>query len=171
MTMAIFGRDREVGATGVEGSMNERERNAGHAGGAGIDAFLGKGTTITGTLAFAGPGRLEGRVDGEVEAQDTLTIGDGAIVNAKIVGTTIVVEGRVTGDVTARQRLELRASARLQGNVTTPSLIVHEGAVLEGQCSMSGSAGAGIEPSEAAATRSLDHTRETAGHIASTLLR
>ena len=151
--------------------MSERERGASHVGGTGIDAFLGKGTTVTGTLVLAGPGRIEGRVDGEVEAQDTLTIGDGAIVNARIVGTTIVIEGRVTGDVTARQRLELRASARIQGNVTTPSLIVHEGAILEGQCSMSGGATAGIEPDEVAATRSLDHARDTTGHIASTLMR
>ena len=153
--------------------MGERERIAGQpAGMGGIDAFLGKGTTITGKLVFAGPGRIEGRVDGEIEAQDTLTVGEGATVTAKVSGTTVVVEGRITGDVVARQRLELRASARVQGNVTTPSLIVHEGAILEGQCSMS-SAGAtsGVVDHDTAASRTLDKAREAAAHVAATLSR
>src|SRR5437867_3200678 len=40
-----------------------------------ISAFLGKGTRVTGKLAFEGPGRIEGHVEGEVSAQDTLIIG------------------------------------------------------------------------------------------------
>ena len=44
--------------------------------------------------------------------------------------------GRVTGDVTAHQRLELRAASRVQGNISSPSLVVQEGAFFEGQCSM-----------------------------------
>ncbi|TMA35432.1 MAG: polymer-forming cytoskeletal protein, partial [Deltaproteobacteria bacterium] len=69
---------------------------------------------------------------------ETLTIGEGAVVKATIAGATIVIEGRVTGDVTAHHRVELRASSRVQGNITAPSLIVHEGAFFEGQCSMAG---------------------------------
>src|SRR5207253_9482549 len=42
------------------------------------------------------------------------------------------------GAVTAHHRGELRASSRVQGNITAPSLIVHEGAFFEGQCSMAG---------------------------------
>ncbi len=107
-----------------------------HGGPAGVDAFLGKGCKVNGKLVFDGKGRIEGQVEGEITAQDTLTIGDGAIVNAKISGTSIVIEGRVTGDVIAKQRLELRAQSRVQGNITTPSLIVQDGAVFEGQCTM-----------------------------------
>ena len=44
----------------------------------------------------------------------------------------------MTGDVTARERLELRASGRVQGSVTAASLVVHEGAALHGRCSMGG---------------------------------
>jgi len=95
----------------------------------GIDAFLGKGTTITGKLVFEGPGRIEGKVEGEIAAHDTLTIGEGATVNAKVTGTSIIVEGQVTGDVIAKQRLELRPSGRVRGNITAPSLVIHEGAI------------------------------------------
>jgi len=149
--------------------MGERERS----GVGGIDAFLGKGTKITGKLVFDGTGRIEGQVDGEISAQDTLTIGEGATVNAKITGTTVIVEGHVTGDVIARQRLELRASGRVQGNITAPSLVVQEGAKIDGQCSMAGADSKGFrdKPTDTAATHSLDRTRDSAVQVATALNR
>ena len=82
--------------------------------------------------------RIEGHVEGEISAQDTLIIGESAEVNAQITGSSVVVHGRVTGDITARKRLEIRAPGKLFGNITTPSLVIHEGVVFEGQCTMSG---------------------------------
>lgn len=148
--------------------MGERERSANQfASVGGIDVFLGKGTKITGKLVFEGAARIEGQVDGEISAQDMLTVGEGALVNAKIAGTTIVIEGQVTGDVTARERLEFRASARVNGNVATPSLVVQEGAILNGQCSMSGSEAKAVrEKPEATTTRNLDQARDAAMQIA-----
>lgn len=101
-------------------------------------AFLGKGSRVTGKLVFEGTVRIEGHVEGEIAAQDTLIIGESAVVNAQIVGTSIVLHGRVTGDITAKKRLEIRAPGRLVGNITTPSLVIHEGVVFEGQCAMGG---------------------------------
>jgi len=122
-----------------EVAMFERERNTSQlVGPGGIDTFLGRGTKVNGKLVLEGTARIDGQVEGEISAQDALTVGEGAVVNAKISGTSIVIEGGVTGDVTARERLELRASARVQGSVTTASLVVHEGAALSGRCSMGG---------------------------------
>lgn len=183
--MSLFGKDREgknrthdaipstVSERVVvprEGQMFEREKHTNAIGGMqGTDAFLGKGTKITGKLVFEGTGRIEGRVDGEITAQDTLTIGDGATVNANITGSLVIIEGHVTGDVTARQRLELRASGRIQGNVSTPSLVVQEGAILNGQCSMSGAEARTL--GEAEPTHILDDARHAALEVASTLSR
>jgi len=102
----------------------------------GASAFLGRGTRITGKLSFEGPVRIEGYVEGEVNAQDTLTIGEGADVRAQLNGTSIVIHGNVTGDVKANKRLEVRAPAKLVGNITAPVLVIHEGVIFEGQCSM-----------------------------------
>ena len=106
------------------------------ASGSGNNAFLGKGSRVVGKLTFEGPVRIEGHVEGEITAQDALTIGESAVVNAQIVGSTVVVQGRVTGDVTARKRLEIRAPGKLYGNITAPSLVIQEGVVFEGQCNM-----------------------------------
>jgi cytoskeletal protein CcmA (bactofilin family) len=147
--------------------MGERDRGTGQPGG--IDAFLGKGTTISGKLVFEGPGRIEGKVEGEIAAHDTLTVGEGAVVNAKVSGTSVVVEGQVTGDIVARQRLELRPTGRVTGNISAPSLVIHEGAILNGQCSMSGteSKTTTTTTSDGLADLILDRARDSAAQVAS----
>jgi len=119
----MFERDREVGQPAEAG---------------GTSAFLGKGSRVTGKLAFEGTVRIEGHVEGEISAQDTLIIGESAVVNAQITGSAVIVHGRVTGDITARKRLEIRAPGKLFGNISTPSLVIHEGVIFEGQCTMGG---------------------------------
>ena len=143
--MAIFGKDRErrgpedltppAGDASREAAMFEQKRVDG-AQASGASAFLGKGTRVNGKLTFEGPVRIEGLVEGEISAQDTLTIGEGADVRAQVSGTSIVIHGNVTGDVKASKRLEIRAPAKLLGNITSPVLVIHEGVIFEGQCSM-----------------------------------
>jgi cytoskeletal protein CcmA (bactofilin family) len=103
-----------------------------------VNAYLGKGSRVTGKLSFEGTVRVDGQVEGEVAAQDTLIVGESAIVNAQISGSTVIIKGKVTGDITARERLEIRTPGKLFGNVTTPSLIIQEGVIFEGHCSMGG---------------------------------
>jgi len=146
--MAIFGKDRErndrgfglspvVGSGPGEATPVERDRSRAMPDDASASsAFLGKGSRISGKVAFEGPARIEGHIEGEITAQDTLTIGEGAVITAQITGNSVVIQGRVTGDVTARKRLEIRAPGRLLGNIVTPSLVIHEGVVFEGQCTM-----------------------------------
>ena len=102
------------------------------------NALLGRGSRGTGTLVFEDPVRIEGYIEGEIAAQDTLTIGESAVVNARITGASIIIQGRVTGEVTARKRLEICGPAKVFGSISTPSLVIHEGAVFEGQCAMGG---------------------------------
>jgi cytoskeletal protein CcmA (bactofilin family) len=103
-----------------------------------VSAYLGKGSRVTGKLVFEGTVRVDGQVEGEIAAQDTLIVGESAILNAQISGSSIIITGKVTGDITARKRVEIRAPGKLFGNVTTPSLIIQEGVVFEGHCSMGG---------------------------------
>lgn len=102
-------------------------------------AYLGEGTRLSGKISFEGPARIAGHVEGEVVASGTLQIAESALVNAQITGETIVLRGKVTGDITASKKLEIRAPGKLFGNVTTPSLVIEEGVVFEGHCSMGAS--------------------------------
>jgi len=102
----------------------------------GVVASLFKGSRVTGQLNFQGAARIDGIVDGEIQCQGKLVIGEGAEVRAKITGQTVVVHGRVEGNVIAKEKLELVAPARLYGNIVTPRLTIAEGVVFDGDCSM-----------------------------------
>ncbi|MGA7870100.1 MAG: polymer-forming cytoskeletal protein [Candidatus Binatus sp.] len=99
-------------------------------------AYLDRGSRITGKICFEGPARIDGEVDGEINAKDSLTIGESAVVTAQIRGASVSVAGKVSGDIVASQRIEIRPSAKLNGNITAPLLSVHEGALFEGHCSI-----------------------------------
>lgn len=102
-----------------------------------VEAFLGRGSKAAGNLTFTGPAEIDGAVEGEVHAKDRLTIGESAVVNAKVSGSEIVVKGTVTGDIVASKKLSLKRPARITGNITAASLSIEEGVVFEGKCSMS----------------------------------
>jgi len=90
-----------------------------------VQANLGAGSRIEGKLTFEGSVRIDGVI-----------IGESAVITAQIQANTVVIHGRVQGDVTARKRVELRAPARLIGNLNTPSVVMNEGIIFEGHCTM-----------------------------------
>jgi len=99
-------------------------------------AHLYKGSRVSGQLTFHGPAKIDGIVEGEVLCHGILTIGEGAEVRARISGDVVIIRGRVDGDVAAKQRVELESSARLFGNINAPRLVVTEGVLFDGDCSM-----------------------------------
>ena len=112
-------------------------------------AFLGQGSKVVGTLNFSGPVELDGFVEGELNAQDKLVIGESAMVNARINGSEVLVKGTVNGDITASKRLILQRPAKVTGNISSASLSIEEGVLFEGQCSMIANATskpAGVRP-------------------------
>jgi cytoskeletal protein CcmA (bactofilin family) len=110
-----------------------------------VSAYLGKGSRVSGKLFFDGTVRVDGQVEGEISAQETLIVGEKAVVTAQISGTTVIIKGKVTGDINARKRVEIRAPGKLYGNIVTPSLVIHEGVLFEGHCSMGGGEARGAD--------------------------
>jgi len=94
---------------------------------------------MEGSLKFNSPInlRISGKFEGELETKGVLIIGEKADVKAKTIkGDNITIEGKVKGDIISSKRLELSATARVIGNVEAPILVVQEGAMLKGDCSM-----------------------------------
>lgn len=137
--MALFGKDEKqepnIAPGSAAASAGQRVADPGVRD-ASLQASLGKGSRIEGKLRFEGSVRIDGQVDGGIEAQDTVIVGENAVINAQITAGTIIVKGKINGDVIARKRVELQAPGTLMGNITTPSLVIHEGVVFEGHCSM-----------------------------------
>jgi len=80
--------------------------------------YLGEGSRVTGKLNFQGPARIDGEFEGEITTTDNVTLGENAVVTAKIRAASIIVAGTVNGEMTASGSIEIRPSARVSGNLT-----------------------------------------------------
>lgn len=101
-----------------------------------IKAFLGDDTEFTGLLTFDGTVRIDGKFSGEIKTTDNLIVGQTAIIRATINVGSIMVIGRVEGDIIATKKLQISSKGQVIGNVYTPALHIEDGAVLEGNVSM-----------------------------------
>ena len=101
-----------------------------------INALLGKGTEFEGKLTFEGIVRIDGVVRGTISSKDKLIIGETAKVEADITVGTAILCGELRGNIEASQRLEIKSTGKLIGDVYTPVMLMDEGAVLEGVCHM-----------------------------------
>lgn len=97
---------------------------------------IGPDAIIKGQLHFEKGLQLLGKVEGEIESTGQLFIGDGAMLTGDAKAGTIRLDGKVKGNLTAESRVQLSASARLEGDLCTARLEVAEGAVLIGRCSI-----------------------------------
>lgn len=104
-----------------------------------ILTIIGKDTVVTGTLQGGGPLRIDGRVQGEIDIDGDVIIGESAVLEASVKGKNIQVAGRVTGGITAMGCLEIMASGVVEGDVDVQTLQVADGAVFHGSCKMRGS--------------------------------
>ncbi len=110
-----------------------------------INAFLGTGTNYQGKLNFQGAVRIDGNFNGEVESEGTLVVGKDACVEGVVRVGQLILSGRIIGEVTSRDKAVLHKTANLQGNLVTPVLVVEEGAVLEGQVTMTSAPAESVE--------------------------
>lgn len=102
-----------------------------------MPSSLGPDAEFEGRIHVLSSARLDGRVQGEITAGETLWIGPEAEIRASVSAREIIVEGHLEGDLRATQRIEIRSTARIAGDVFTPGLELREGAIVCGRCRMS----------------------------------
>lgn len=101
-----------------------------------ITTLLGRGAAFEGKLTFEGTVRIDGRFRGEVFSDDTLVIGEGALVEAEIDIGDIIIQGTVVGNIKAKRSIEIHAPGRVKGDIHTPSLQIDKGVIFEGRSFM-----------------------------------
>ncbi len=102
----------------------------------GLTAFIDQGSSFEGKLSFKDTVRIDGHFTGEITSENTLIIGETGEIQANIRSKTVIISGSVSGDVEAGTKVVLHKTARVQGNLETPSLMIEEGAALNGVVSM-----------------------------------
>jgi cytoskeletal protein CcmA (bactofilin family) len=106
-----------------------------------IKAYLGEDTVFSGVLSFNGVVRIDGKMDGEVNTDDTLIVGENGVLEADITAGTVICRGKIKGTIKASKRIEIHTNSEVVGNISAPALLVENGAIFDGSCDMTGNDG------------------------------
>jgi cytoskeletal protein CcmA (bactofilin family) len=102
-----------------------------------LSGFVGHGTSLTGDTTFQMMLRVDGHLTGTVSSDGgTLIVGNNGRLDANVSVGVANVNGTINGDITATEKIHLGRTARVVGNISTPKLVIEEGAIFEGGCTM-----------------------------------
>ena len=119
------------------GAMTESETIARDIKEGRLSGYVGAGTVLTGETNFQAMLRVDGHLTGRVISDNgLLIIGTGGQVDADVLVSAATIGGTVNGDIVATEKVELGRTARVIGNIQTPRLMIEDGAIFEGSCSM-----------------------------------
>ena len=101
-----------------------------------IENVLGRSCTLRGDLSAEGAFRIDGTVEGSVESQGAIVLGESGVIRGGVRGTDVVVAGTVIGDVVCSGHLEILAKGRIEGDISARSMRIETGGVFRGTSSM-----------------------------------
>ena len=104
--------------------------------GKGSYTILGEGTQFEGTITVPHNIRIDGTFKGKITTIEDLTVGKTGVVNADIKAKNAVIGGKIIGNLTVDNRIELEAQSSLVGDLRAKDLVINEGAIFHGNCTM-----------------------------------
>jgi cytoskeletal protein CcmA (bactofilin family) len=98
---------------------------------------IGKSVVFKGELTSNEDLFIEGTIEGKVELRDhVLTVGPNAKIKAEVFAKVVIVRGEVVGNITASEKLDIRDSGSVEGDIVSPIVAIAEGAHLRGSVDM-----------------------------------
>ena len=94
---------------------------------------LSSDVEIKGNLKFAGELTFDGKLEGEIQTDGVLNLGESAVVTGNISVQSVVVRGKVTGNINAKEKIEIKSKAELFGDIRSTKLVVEEGVTFVGR--------------------------------------
>src|SRR5207245_919221 len=100
-------------------------------------ASIGKSIVINGELSGSEDLTIEGRVDGKIELRDhVLTVGSNGRIKAQVSAKAIVVLGQVTGNLNATEKVDIKESGSVEGDIVAPRVAIADGSHFRGSIDM-----------------------------------
>jgi cytoskeletal protein CcmA (bactofilin family) len=125
----MFGSDKNQSSVTNQASGKKGARDAGVT-------ILTSGCHFTGKLYCRGATRIGGTIEGQVVAEGLLVVEEEAVITGEVDAEDVVIHGRIEGKIEGRNRIEFCSTADVHAEVTTPSLVVHDGALFNGRTTM-----------------------------------
>ena len=95
--------------------------------------ILSTDVEIKGTVKFTNDLVVDGKIEGEINSDGNLTVGENARIKAEIKTATVIVYGKVHGNITATDRVELKSSGEVVGDIKAKTLSIEAGAIFVGK--------------------------------------
>jgi cytoskeletal protein CcmA (bactofilin family) len=125
---------REDAESGVEDQHGTEGRPMAEQGGE--VTIVGQGAKLEGTVVSAGSLRIDGQVKGQVNADGDVMLSPQSQVEADIRAQNVSVAGRFKGSILVKGRAEIARGGRVDGNITSKTLVIEDGAIFQGQSTM-----------------------------------
>ena len=131
------------------------ERKDGHMPENGEVTIVGASAKLEGNVVSAGSLRIDGHVKGQINADGEVVLSPQSQVEADIRADTVSVAGRFRGNIVVKGKAHLARGGRIDGNITSKTLVVEEGGVFHGQSIMDAGASSGSSSAQAASSSTV----------------
>ena len=101
-----------------------------------LNGFIDRGSELRGELHFENNFRVDGRIVGSIVSEGSLVVGDHGEVEGEVRVGRVFVAGTVKGTVEAGRQVQIAPGGKVYADLSTPSLVIEDGAVFEGHCTM-----------------------------------
>ena len=101
-----------------------------------LNGFLDRGSSFKGELEFEDTMRIDGKFNGKISSKNELIVGESAHIEGDIHVGRIAISGTIVGKIIADQRVEIHRNGKVYSDIDTPALIIEEGAIFQGNCTM-----------------------------------
>ncbi|HEA29832.1 MAG TPA: polymer-forming cytoskeletal protein [Leeuwenhoekiella sp.] len=106
---------------------------------------ISHGTKIVGDITSTGSFRIDGDFEGTIQSSGKVVIGESGVVKGTLTSAEVEIEGKIKGKLVVSELLSLRATARVDGEVSTSKLAVEPGATFNATCDMNSNANRAIK--------------------------
>lgn len=101
-----------------------------------LNTIIGKGSVLEGTLKVESGIRIDGKVKGNISTKESLFIGTQGEIEGEITAKNAIIGGKVDGKINATGKIVLESRATFHGEMKASRLIIDDGAIFDGQCTM-----------------------------------
>ncbi|MBR1798459.1 MAG: polymer-forming cytoskeletal protein [Bacteroidales bacterium] len=98
--------------------------------------IINAGTVIKGDITASGDFRFDGTLEGNIQLNGKLVVGDSGVINGNVLCQNANIIGSVNGNISVKELLSLHATARVKGDILINKLSIEPGAEFTGRCRM-----------------------------------
>jgi cytoskeletal protein CcmA (bactofilin family) len=114
-----------------------------------LSTILGKSSVFEGNISVEHSLRVDGKVIGDIKTPDTLVVGKEGEIVGNVSIKSLILGGKLHGKVLSSSKVVLESQSEFRGEINTLKIVIDEGAVFEGKCSMSGEKDGDVEETTA----------------------